>query len=99
MFRDDGACATVASGEEQELEATVSLEEDPAAVTAHFEKVTLQLKRSNYLQGTVPDGDSDNLGFPSFERDEANGWYFGNHPRRTPEQANVTSYFSLLDYL
>jgi hypothetical protein len=37
------------------LEATVSLELDPAAVNAHFEKVTLQLERSNYLQGTVPD--------------------------------------------
>jgi hypothetical protein len=50
MFRNEGACAAVASGVEQELEATVSLEQDPAAVNAHFEKVTLQLKRSNYLQ-------------------------------------------------
>jgi hypothetical protein len=29
------------------------------------------LKRAHYLQGTVPDGDSDELGFPGFERDEA----------------------------
>jgi hypothetical protein len=73
MFWNEGACAAVASGVEQELEATISLEQDPAAVNAHFEKVTLQLKTTNYLQRTVPDGDSDEFGFPGFERDEANG--------------------------
>jgi hypothetical protein len=39
------------------------------------------------LQGTVPDGESDELGFPGFERDETNGWVFGNHPGQTPSQA------------
>jgi hypothetical protein len=51
---------------EQKLEATATLEQDAAAVNAHFEKVTLQLKRAHYVQGTVPDGDSDELGFPGF---------------------------------
>jgi hypothetical protein len=41
------------------------------------------------LQGTVPDGYSDELGFPGFERDEVNGWVFGNHPRQTTEQARL----------
>jgi hypothetical protein len=66
MFRTEGACAAVASGIEQELEATATLERDAAAVNAHFEKVPLQLIRAHYLQGTVSDGDSDELGFPSF---------------------------------
>ena len=39
------------------------------------------------MQGTVPDGVSDELGFPGFVRDEINGWVFGNHPLQTPEQA------------
>jgi hypothetical protein len=69
------------------LEPTVTLEQDAEAVNAHFDKVTLQLKRANYLQGTVPDGDSDELGFPGFMRDEINGWVFGKHPLQTPEQA------------
>jgi hypothetical protein len=35
----------------------------------------------------LPDGESDDLGFPGFERDEANGWVFGNHPQQTPGEA------------
>jgi hypothetical protein len=89
MYRTGGACAAVATGMEQEYEATATLKQDAAAVNAHFEKVTLQLKRAHYLQGTVPDGDSDELGFPGFERDEVNGWVFGNHPRQTTEQARI----------
>jgi hypothetical protein len=89
IFRNKGACAAVASGMEQELEATATLEQDKAAVSAHFEKVTLQLKRANYLQGTVPDGNLDELGFPGFKRDEANGWIFGNHPLQTTDQAKL----------
>jgi hypothetical protein len=88
MYRTGGACAAVATGMEQELEATAMLEQDAAAVNAHFERVTLQLKRA-YLQGTVPDGDSDKLGFPGFERDEVNGWVLGNHLRQTTEQARL----------
>jgi hypothetical protein len=89
MYRTGGPCEAVATGMEHELEATAMLEQDAAAVNAHFEKVTLQLKRANYLQGTVPDGDSDELGSPGFERDEVNGWVFGNHPRETTEQARL----------
>jgi hypothetical protein len=73
MYRTGGPCAVVATGVEQELEATSTLKQDAAAVNTHCEKVTLQLKRANFLQGTVPDGDSDELGFPGFERDEVNG--------------------------
>jgi hypothetical protein len=61
MYRASGSCAAVTTGTEQELEPTVTLEQDAAAVNAHFYKVTLQLKRANYLQGAVPDGDSDEL--------------------------------------
>jgi hypothetical protein len=66
MYRASGSCAAVATGAEQELEPSVTLEQDAAVVNAHVDQVTLQLKRANYLQGTVPDGDSDELGFPSF---------------------------------
>jgi hypothetical protein len=79
-------CA-VANVNEFESEAVASLEYDPAAANAHFDKVTLQLQCSHFLQGTIPDGDSDELGFPGFERDEANGWVFGNHPCQTANQA------------
>jgi hypothetical protein len=89
MYWASGSCAAAATGAEQELEPSVTLEQDAAAVNAHFDKVTLQLKRANYLQGTVLDGDSDELGFPIFERDEVYGWVFGNHPRQTPEQARL----------
>jgi hypothetical protein len=89
MYRASGSCAAVATGMEQELEPIVMLEPDAEAVNAHFDMVTLQLKRASYLQGTVPDGDSDELGFPAFMRDEINGWVFGNHPLETPEQATL----------
>ncbi len=56
-------------------------------VNAHFDKVTLQLQRANYLQGTARDEDSDELGFPGFMRDDINGLVFGKSPLRTPEQA------------
>jgi hypothetical protein len=79
----------VANVNEFESEAVASLEQDLAAANAHFDKVALQLKRSSFLQGTVPDGDSDELGFPGFERDEANGWVFVNHPRQTADQARL----------
>jgi hypothetical protein len=66
MFRTEEACAAVADVNEQELEAAASLEKDPSVVNAHFDRVTLQLKKSHYLQGTVPDGESDDFGFPGF---------------------------------
>jgi hypothetical protein len=87
MYRASGSCAAVATGTEQELEPTVTLEQDAEAVNAYFDKVALQLQRANYLQGTVPDGDSDELGFPGFVRDEISSWVFGSHPLQTPEQA------------
>jgi hypothetical protein len=63
MYRASRSCAAVATGTEQELKPTVTLGQDAAAVNVHFDKVTLQLKRANYLHGTVPDGDSDEFGF------------------------------------
>ena len=71
----------------QELADAATLEKDPTIVNEHYDKVTSQFKKSHYLQGTVPNGESDELGFPGFERDETNGWVFGNHPRQTPIQA------------
>ena len=70
-----------------ELADAATLEEDPAVVNDHYDRVTSLLKKAHYLQGTVPDGESDELGFPGFERDETNGWVFGNHPGQTPSQA------------
>ena len=71
----------------KELDDSICLENSHAVVNAHYKKVELQLKKSHYLQGTLPDGESDDLGFPGFERDEANGWVFGNHPQQTPVEA------------
>ncbi len=85
MFRT--AVASAGTSDVNELDASLSLENNPAVVNAHYEKVELQLKKSHYLQGTLPDGESDDLGFPGFERDEANGWVFGNHPQQTPVEA------------
>jgi hypothetical protein len=48
MFRNEGACAADASGMEQDLEATATLEQDAAAVNVYFEKVMLQLKQANF---------------------------------------------------
>jgi hypothetical protein len=62
MFRNEHVCA-VANVNEFDAEAVAFLEQDPAAANAHFDKVALQLKRSNFLQGIVLDGDSDELGF------------------------------------
>ncbi len=44
MYRASGSCAAVATGEEQELETTVTLKQDAEAVNAHFDKVALQSK-------------------------------------------------------
>ena len=85
MFRT--AVASAGTSDVNELDASLSLENNPAVVNAHYEKVELQLKKSHYLQGTLPDGESDDLGYPGFERDEANGWVFGNHPQQTPVEA------------
>ncbi len=95
MYRASGSCAAVATGKEQELEPTVTLEQDAEAVNAHFDKVALHLQKNNYMQGTVPDGDSDELEFPGFMRDKINGWDFGNNPLQTPEQAVRFKYMLL----
>ena len=87
MFRTGEACVAIADVNNQELADAATLEKDPNVVNEQYEKVTSQLKKAHYLQGTVPDGESDDLGFPGFERDETNGWVFGNHPRQTPNQA------------
>ena len=71
----------------KELADVATLEKDPTVVNDHYDRVTSQLKKAHYLQGTVPDGETDDLGFPGFERDETNGWVFGNHPGQTPSQA------------
>ncbi len=71
----------------KELADAATLEKDPTVVNDHYDRVTSQLKKAPYLQGTVPDGETDELGFPGFERDETNGWVFGNHPGQTPSQA------------
>ena len=60
MFRT--AVASAGTSDVNELDASLSLENNPAVVNAHYEKVELQLKKSHYLQGTLPDGESDDLG-------------------------------------
>ena len=42
-----------------ELADAATLEKDPAVVNDHYDKVTAQLKKAHYLQGTRPDGESD----------------------------------------
>jgi hypothetical protein len=85
MFRTGSA--SVAIADVKELADAATLEKDPTVVNDHYDRVTSQLKKAHYLQGTVPDGETDDLGFPGFERDETNGWVFGNHPGQTPSQA------------
>ena len=90
MFRTGSASVSIA--DVKELADTATLEKDPAVMNNHYDRVTSQLKKAHYLQGTVPDGESDELGFPGFERDEGNGWVFGNHPGQTPSQAQQFKY-------
>jgi hypothetical protein len=73
MFRTGKASVAIADVN-QELADAATLEKNPAIVNEHYDKVTSQLKKAHYQQGTVPDRESDELGFPGFERDETNGW-------------------------
>mgnify|MGYP000137612946 FL=1 len=54
MFRTGSA--SVAIADVNELADAATLEEDPAVVNDHYDKVTSQLKKAHYLQGNVPDG-------------------------------------------
>jgi hypothetical protein len=59
MFITGEACVAIADVNNKELADAASLEKDPTVVNEHYEKVTSQLKKAHYLQGTVPDGESD----------------------------------------
>jgi hypothetical protein len=47
MFRT--AVASAGTSDVNELDASLSLENNPAVVNAHYEKVELQLKKSHYV--------------------------------------------------
>ena len=69
MFKTGEAHVAIDDVNNQELADAATLIKDPTVVNEHYEKVTSQLKKAQCLQGTVPDGESDDLGFPGFERD------------------------------